>query len=268
MYLIENQRLIKSKNRALKHWSKHNFIFNEFSSLVFQKVTELKKEFKNILVISGDYNEIISKIAKLKFQNLFYFSQYKSFLENVSLENKKVTKVFSSFETFPFKNNSFDLIICHFCFHNINKKMEYLKNLNKILTSNGLLICNYFGENSLIELKNSLIFADEKIFGGSFLRFPKLVTLVEFSQMLMQTGFKEVVTEKINYEIFYNDVLSILKDIRGMGESGFHSFNVKKFKIGYYKKLNEIYKKKYLDKESNLKVSCEIISSSTWKAKV
>ena len=53
-----------------------------------------------------------------------------------------------------------------------------------------------------------------------------------------------------------------------MGESGFHSFNVKKFKIGYYKKLNEIYKKKYLDKESNLKVSCEIISSSTWKAKV
>ena len=42
------------------------------SSLVFQKVTELKKEFKNILVIS-DYNEIISKIAKLKFQNLFTF---------------------------------------------------------------------------------------------------------------------------------------------------------------------------------------------------
>ena len=36
--------------------------------------------------------------------------------------------------------------------------------------------------------------------------------------MLMQAGFKEVVTEKINYEILYNDVLSILKDVRGWGK--------------------------------------------------
>ena len=45
--------------------------------------------------------------------------------------------------------------------------------------------------------------------------------------MLMQNGFKEVVTEKINYDIYYKDVISILKDIRGMGESGFHSFKHK-----------------------------------------
>lgn len=268
MYLIENEKLVKCKNSALTHWSKHNFIFEKFSSVVFQKVTELKNEFKNILVISGDYDEIILKITKLKFQNLFYYSQYRSFLENISLKKEKVTKIFSSFETYPFNDNSFDLIICNFCFHNINKKMEYLKNLKKFLTKNGLFICNYFGENSLIELKNSLIFADEKIYGGSFLRFPKLIKLVDFSQMLMQAGFKEVVTEKINYEIIYNDVLSILKDVRGMGESGFHSFNEKKFNIGYYKKLNEIYKKKYSDINSKLKVSCEIISSSSWKAEV
>ena len=93
--------------------------------------------------------------------------------------------------------------------------------LNRILTQDGLLICNYFGENSLIELKNSFMLTDEKVFGGSFLRFPKSVTLVEFSQMLMQEGFKEVVTEKINYEIFYKDVLTLLKDIRGMGRVDF-----------------------------------------------
>ena len=60
MYLIENEKLVKCKNSALTHWSKHNFIFEKFSSVVFQKVTELKNEFKNILVISSDYDEIIS----------------------------------------------------------------------------------------------------------------------------------------------------------------------------------------------------------------
>ena len=201
MYFIENSRLIECKNKALNNWSKHNFIFKKFSDLVIQKITELKKEFKDILIISADFDETISKITKLQFDNLFHFSQYKSFLK-ISLNNKKIIRVFSSFESNPFNEESFDLVICNFCFHNINNKNEHLKNIMKILKKNGLLICNYFGENSLIELKNSFMLTDERIFGGSFLRFPKFVSLVEFSQMLMQNGFKEVVTEKINYENF------------------------------------------------------------------
>ena len=94
MYLIENEKLVKCKNSALTHWSKHNFIFEKFSSVVFQKVTELKNEFKNILIISSDYDEIILKITKLKFQNLFYYSQYRSFLENISLKKKKLPRFF------------------------------------------------------------------------------------------------------------------------------------------------------------------------------
>ena len=90
--------------------------------------------------------------SNLEYEKLF-LSQYKSFLENISLKNTKIIKVFSSFENPPFKDESFDLVICNFCFHNINKKNQYLKNLKRILTKNGLLICNYFGENSLIELK-------------------------------------------------------------------------------------------------------------------
>ena len=50
-----------------------------------------------------------------------------------------------------------------------------------------------------------------------------------------------------------------------MGESGFHSFEKERLKVNYYKKLNEIYKQNYIDENSKLKVSCEIISSSSWK---
>ena len=266
MYFIEKNRLIECKNKALQSWSKHNFIFEQVAVLVKQKIIELNKNFNNILIISSDYDETISQIKELRYKNLFYFSQYKSFLENISLENKKITKIFSSFDNPPFKDESFDLVICNFCFHNINKKNQYLKNLNRILAKNGLLVCNYFGENSLIELKNSFLLTDQKIFGGAFLRFPKSVTLVEFSQMLMQTGFKEVVTEKINYDIFYKDVLSILKDLRGIGESGFYSFKYKPLNIGYYKELNNTYKKEFADENYKLKLSCEIISSSSWKS--
>ena len=137
MYLIENEKLVKCKNSALTHWSKHNFIFEKFSSLVFQKVTELKNEFKNILVISGDYDEIILKITKFKFQNLFYCSLYRSFLENISLKKEKVTKIFSSFETYPFNDNSFDLITVGFGIRNFTNKFNGLKEMKRVLRPNG-----------------------------------------------------------------------------------------------------------------------------------
>ena len=56
MYFIENSKLIECKNKALNNWSKHNFIFKKFSDLVIQKITELKKEFKNNFI---DFDSIV-----------------------------------------------------------------------------------------------------------------------------------------------------------------------------------------------------------------
>ena len=46
--------------------------------------------------------------------------------------------------------------------------------------------------------------------------------------MLANQGFSEIITEKINFEIFYNNVLQILRDIKGIGEDGFRNEKKKK----------------------------------------
>ena len=188
------------------------------------------------------------------------------FVENINLQNRKIKKIFSPFIQIPFKKESFDLVICNFCFHNISSKIEYLKNLKKILKNGGLLICNYFGEDSLIELRNSFLLTDEKVFGGSFLRFPKNLRLVEFSDMLAKQGFSEIITEKINFEIFYTNVLKILKDLKGIGEDNFISEKKKKISRVYLKELDKVYKNNFSNEDHKLKVTCEIISSSSWKS--
>ena len=165
MNLTDENKIISSKNKAFRNWKKHNFIFRKFSTLLYEKIIDIKKEFKDVLVITSDFDETISEISNIPHTNMSYLSQYKSFIENINLKN--IHKVFSPFEKIPFKEESFDLVICNFCFHNISSKKEYLKNLNKILKNGGLLICNYFGEDSLVELKNSFILTDEKIYGGS-----------------------------------------------------------------------------------------------------
>lgn len=263
MNLTDENKIISSKNKAFRNWKKHNFIFRKFSSLLYEKIIDIKKEFKDVLVITSDFDETISEISNIPHTNMSYLSQYKLFIENINLKN--IHKVFSPFEKIPFKEESFDLVVCNFCFHNISSKIEYLKNLKKILKNGGLLICNYFGEDSLVELKNSFILTDEKIYGGSFLRFPKNLKLVEFSGMLASQGFSEIITEKINFEIFYNNVFQILKDIKGIGEDGFRNEKKKKISRLYLKELDKVYKNNFSNADSKLQVTCEIVSSSSWK---
>jgi len=264
MNLTDENKIIFSKNKAFRNWKKHNFIFKKFSSLLYEKIIDIKKEFKDVLVITSDFDETISEICKIPHTNISYLSQYKLFIENINIKN--IHKVFSPFKKIPFTEESFDLVVCNFCFHNISGKIEYLKNLKKILKNGGLLICNYFGEDSLVELKNSFFLADEKFYGGSFLRFPKNLKLVEFSGMLANQGFSEIITEKINFEIFYNNVLQILRDIKGIGEDGFRNEKKKKISRSYLKELDKVYKDNYSNADSKLKVTCEIVSSSSWKS--
>ena len=175
-------------------------------------------------------------------------------------------KIVSSFENIPFKKETFDLVICNFCFHNIVRKEQYIKKIFQILKNKGMLFSNFFGENSLNELKDCFIFNDEKFYKGSFLRFPPMIRMINYSNLLSKNGFKEVVSEKINYEIFYKNVKNLLDDIRGIGEG----FSIKdKDKViltkKYLQDLDSFYRKMFSDNNSNLKVTCDIISTTCWK---
>ncbi len=264
--IFDIDSLIKKKNKALLDWHNHNFIFKQSAEIVFKKLNEINQNFKNILLITSDISETIEKISNLKFEKLVYLTQYESFLEDSYFKKKHFFKIISSFENIALKKETFDLVICNFCFHNINKKEEYIKNIFKILKNRGMLFCNFFGENSLNELHNCFLLTDEKLYNGSYLRFPPRIKMVGFSDLLSRIGFKEVVSEKINYEIYYKNVSSLLADIKGMGES----CNMKKRKKSlltknYIQNLDNFYKKIFSDGKSNLKATCDIISTTCWK---
>ena len=88
--------------------------------------------------------------------------------------------------------------------------------------------------------------------------------MVDFSNLLSQTGFSEVVSEKINFDIYYSDVFSLLDDIKNAGEN--FSKNVeKKITKNYLRSLETSYKKIVSNEKSKLNLKLEVVSSSCWK---
>ena len=266
--MFDTKSLIKCKDKASKAWDKHNFIFIKFAEVFFEKLKETNLTFRNVLLISSDFNETYRKLLNLNFQSLTYLSQYKSLLDKIYISKKNIFKKFIYLENLERMkgNKKFDLIICSFNFHNINEKLNYSKNLNKLLSDDGVLFCNFFGENSLFELRKSLIKADEKIFKGVFSRMPPTIKMMDASNIFSSAGFSEIVSETINYDIYYRNVQEILEDISGIGENSCLKYRKKSlFSRNYLKTLNTIYSDEFTNKDNLLKASCNIISMTMWK---
>ena len=145
------------------------------------------------------------------------------------------------------------------------------KHLNKIfqlLKADGLFICNFFGERTMFELRDSLLSTDEKLFNGAFMRLPINLKMVDISDLLGQVGFKELVSETISYKIYYKNIRKIFEDLKGIGENKILSNRKKSLMTNnYLNTLNNEYSKKFSD-ENGLRLSCDVVSVSSWKNKI
>ena len=82
--------------------------------------------------------------------------------------------------------------------------MIILKNLYTF-KQDGLFICNFLGSETLNELRNSLLITDNKLFNGVYVRMSPGVKMVNIVDLMGKVGFKEIVSEVINYQVFYEN---------------------------------------------------------------
>ena len=263
-YNIYKKLSIEEKNKAFKKWKGDNFVYKSFSKILHKKIVELKPEFTNVLLISSDLNETIDEISKIKCKNLIYLSQYEIFKKEF-FKNKQYNVIYADFDNLPFKKKSFDLVICNFCTNKVSEKKDYLKKILEILTDDGLFLCNFFGEQTLSELRQCFFIADDRFLNGAFNRIPKVDLMADFSNLLAGIGYNEIVTEKINFDIFYKNIIGILKDIKNMGEKIPIKEKREKISKTYINFLNKIYIEEFANQNLQLKVTLDIISISSWK---
>lgn len=264
--IFDTKKLIQYKNSIAHNWDDHNFIYKKFAENLYIKINEINSKFPKILLVTSDVNESLNELKKLKHEKIFILSQYKNFLDKISSSNE-VIKIHGSFDDLSFQEVDFDLIIHNFCLHNLNNIESHIKKIFLFLKNDGLFMCNFFGGKTLNELRQSLILTDEKLFKGIYPRMSPTLKMVDIVDMFARIGFKEIVSDSIEYKIFYKNVFDLLIDIKGVGENTVFK-NVKKgLKTKkYLDVLNKIYSNNFSLK-NKIHSTCEVISITCWKQK-
>ena len=77
----------------------------------------------------------------------------------------------------------------------------------------------------------------------------------------------KLVSETINYKIYYKNIRKIFEDLKGIGENKILSNRKKSLMTNnYLNTLDSEYSKRFSDK-NGLRLSCDVVSVSSWKNK-
>ncbi|HVC50997.1 MAG TPA: methyltransferase domain-containing protein [Stellaceae bacterium] len=122
-------------------------------------------------------------------------------------------------EFLPFCDAGFDLIASSLALHWAGDLPGALVQLRRILKPDGLLLAALFGGQTLVELRTVLFEAELAEEGGVSPRVSPTIELSDAAALLQRAGFAMPVADGETITVTYPDLLALLRDLRGMGET-------------------------------------------------
>jgi NADH dehydrogenase [ubiquinone] 1 alpha subcomplex assembly factor 5 len=122
-------------------------------------------------------------------------------------------------ELLPFRDASFDLVVSNLVLHWVGDLPGALIQLRRALQPDGLLLAAMLGGATLSELRTVLFEAQLAEEGGVSPLVSPTVELADAAALLMRAGFALPVADSERITVSYPDMLALLHDLRGMGET-------------------------------------------------
>ena len=167
-------------------------------------------------------------------------------------------------ELTPFRDASFDLIASVLTLHWAADLPGALVQLRRVLKPDGLLIAAMLGGQTLVELRTALFEAELAEEGGVSPRVSPTVELAEAAALLQRAGFALPVADSDTITVSYPDLLALLRDLRGMGETNSLSQRRGYLRRATLARAAAIYAERFGDADGRIPASFEVLFLCGW----
>lgn len=168
-------------------------------------------------------------------------------------------------EALPFGEQSFDLVVSALSLHWVNDMPGALIQIRRVLKPDGLFIATVLGGRTLVELRQSLLAAEEEIRGGAANRVSPMLDVIDAAGLLQRTQFAMPVADNDAHTVRYAHPLKLLADLRGMGETAaFADRSAPKLTRGILMRAMEIYAQRFSDLDGRVRATFEFVTLSGW----
>ena len=168
-------------------------------------------------------------------------------------------------EFLPVGNGCLDLIVSSCGLHWANDLPGVLIQARQALKPDGLLLANFFGGDTLTELRRSLLQAEMEVEGGAGPRVSPFADIRDAGALLQRAKFALPVADTETITVSYESPLKLWRDLRGMGETNAVIGRRKSFsRRRTLMRACEIYAADHADKSGRVPATFELITLTGW----
>ncbi|WP_341367719.1 methyltransferase domain-containing protein [Yoonia sp. BS5-3] len=122
-------------------------------------------------------------------------------------------------ETLALEPGQHDLVLHTLCLHWANDPVGQLVQARHALKPDGLLLCTFFGGQTLHELRSALAEAEVAISGGLSPRIAPMGEIRDVGGLLQRAGYALPVADSTPLTASYANAFHLMHDLRKMGEN-------------------------------------------------
>ncbi|MEZ5692039.1 MAG: methyltransferase domain-containing protein [Rickettsiales bacterium] len=260
--IFDKKRLRIHKERSVKVFSDHDFLFVKMAELLCERLDYIKKDFPLVLDLGAKTGILARMLGEKKtIGRLLQMDNSHALLSAASGD-----RIVADEEALPFADDSFDLILSVGTLHWANDLAGSLVQIRKILKPDGLFIAMLFGGQTLKELRTSFEKAEIENRGGVSPRVSPFIDVQTGGQLLQRAGFSLPVVDSDVIGVEYPHPLKLMKELRGMGESNCMLGSAKEFTpCSLMMVAVDNYLRDYSNEHGRIEASFEIITLTGWK---
>jgi NADH dehydrogenase [ubiquinone] 1 alpha subcomplex assembly factor 5 len=167
-------------------------------------------------------------------------------------------------EFVPFRDGSFDLVASCLALHWCTDLPGALIQLRRVLAPDGLLLAALYGGNTLVELRTALFDAELAEEGGVSPRVSPTVELADAAGLLQRAGYAMPVADSETITVTYPDIVALMHDLRGMGETNILSARRKFLRRGTLARAGAIYAERFGIAGGRIPATFEVLFLAGW----
>jgi NADH dehydrogenase [ubiquinone] 1 alpha subcomplex assembly factor 5 len=180
------------------------------------------------------------------------------------LRRAPVPRVCADPELIPFRDASFDLVASCLALHWCADLPGALVQIRRALKPDGLLLAALFGGNTLVELRTALFEAELAEEGGVSPRVSPTVELSDAAGLLQRAGFAMPVADSETIAVTYPDILALMRDLRGMGETNALAARRRFLSRATLARAQAIYAERFGTDDGRIKATFEVLFLAGW----
>ena len=158
-----------------------------------------------------------------------------------------------------------DFITSALTLHRLNDLPGSLIQIRRALRPDGLFIGAMFGGETLTELRTTFSEAEAEVEGGISPRVAPFADVRDMGGLMQRAGFALPVLDADRHTVTYETPFSLLRDLRGMGETNALNDRRKQpLRRATLMRMAEIYTQRYATPEGRVSATFQIIYMAGW----